>query len=71
MIGSLSLNSQGLQSQITGAAPGQSLQVQESTTLLPGSWMTVQTNQADAAGNAHIVFPFSGSGQRFFRLYTP
>jgi hypothetical protein len=71
MIGSLSLNSQGLQSQITGAAPGQSLQVQQSTTLLPGSWVTVQTNQADAAGTAHIVFPFSGSGRRFFRLYTP
>ena len=71
MIGSVSLNSQGLQSQITGAAPGQSLQVQESTTLLPGSWVTVQTNQADAMGNANIVFPFTGGGQRFFRLYTP
>jgi len=70
-IGSLSLTGQGLQSQITGAAAGQLLQVQESTTLAPGSWTLLQTVSADASGNATFVFPVGAGGAKFYRLTTP
>jgi hypothetical protein len=71
-IGSLTVTGQGLQASITGAAPNQSIQVQKSSTLLPGSWTLVDTLQADASGNANYVFPHDpGPGAEFYQLVTP
>ena len=71
-IGSPSLAGNQLQFQVTGASPGQSIQLQESTTPQPGSsWLTIQTVPADASGTADFTIPITSIGSRFYRLFTP
>jgi Bacterial Ig-like domain len=68
-IGSPSLTNNQLQFQVTGASPGQSIQLQESITLQSGSWTTIQTVPADASGAATFTIPITSIG--FYRLFTP
>jgi len=71
-IGSPSVTGNELQFQVTGASPGQSIQLQESATLLPGSWTTLKTIPADLLGQATFAIPITGeAGSRFYRLFTP
>lgn len=70
-IGSPTITGSSLGFAVTGAAGGQSLQLQESSTLSAGSWTTTQTTAADASGNASFSIPLATSGSRFYRLYTP
>ena len=70
-IGSPSLTGNQLEFQVTGASPGQSIQLQESTTLEPGSWTTIQTVPAEASGTATLTIPTPSVGPRFYRLFTP
>ena len=70
-LGSPSLTGDQLEFQVTGASPGQSIQLQESTTLEPGSWTTIQTVPAEASGTATLTIPTPSVGPRFYRLFTP
>jgi hypothetical protein len=70
-IGSPSLKDNQLQFQVTGASPGQSMRLQESTSLQPGSWTTVQTVPADASGAVTFTITATSIGSRFYRLFTP
>jgi hypothetical protein len=70
-IGKPSLQNNQLQFQVTGASPSQSIQLQESASLQPGSWTTVQTVPADALGAATFTIPATSIGSRFYRLFTP
>jgi hypothetical protein len=69
-IGAPTLTAGTLEFQITGAAPNQSLQVQGSSTLLPGSWTTLQTLTADASGTATFTESPIAS-QQYYRVVTP
>ena len=64
------VNGNTLQIQITGAAANQSLQVQGSGTLLPGSWTTIETLQADAGGSAAYTGSPTSTPQ-YYRVVTP
>jgi hypothetical protein len=70
-IGNPSLQNNQLQFQVTGASPGQSIQLQESASLQSGSWTTVQTVPADASGTATFTISTTSIGSRFYRLFTP
>ena len=70
-IGNPTLQDNQLQFQVTGASPGQSIQLQESTSLQSGSWTTVQTVPADASGAATFTISATSIGSRFYRLFTP
>jgi hypothetical protein len=70
-IGSPSLTGNQLQFQVTGASPGQSLQLQESATMQSGSWTTIQTVPADTSGAATFTVQATSIGSRFYRLFTP
>jgi hypothetical protein len=70
-IGKPSLLGNQLQFQVTGASPSQSIQLQESASLQPGSWATIQTVPADALGAATFTIPATSIGSRFYRLFTP
>ncbi len=68
-IGSPTLTGSELQFPVTGAAPGQSLELQEASVL--GSWATIRTVQADGSGTTTFTVPAAAAGARFYRLYTP
>lgn len=70
-IGSPNLIGNQLQFQVTGASPGQSIQLQESATMQSGSWSTIQTIAADPSGAASFTIPATPTGSRFYRLFTP
>ena len=70
-IGNPILADNQLQFQVTGAAAGQSIQLQESATLLSGSWNTIRTNAADTSGAASFTIPTTSTGSWFYRLFTP
>ncbi len=70
-LGNPTVTGGALEFAVTGAASGQSLQLQESSTLAAGSWTAIQTTAADASGGASFSIPVGATGSKFYRLYTP